>query len=59
MLDYNLKDKAVADKEAIDEEIAGGTVREEAIAPYITEEAFDSWYEVFVSELSEAAGLNG
>ena len=32
--------------------------REEAIAPYITEEAFDSWYEVFVSELSEAAGLH-
>lgn len=59
VLDYNLKDKAVADKEAIDEEIAGGTAREEAIAPYITKEAFDSWYEVFVSELSEAAGLNG
>ena len=59
VLDYNLKDKAVADKEAIDEEIAGGTAREEAIVPYITEEAFDSWYEVFVSELSEAAGLNG
>ena len=59
VLDYNLKDKAVADKEAIDEEIAGGTAREEAIAPYITEEAFDSWYAVFVIELSEAAGLNG
>ena len=59
VLDYNLKDKAIADKEAIDEEIAGGTAREEAIAPYITEEAFDSWYEAFVSELSEAAGLNG
>ena len=58
VLDYNLKDKAVADKEAIDEEIAGGTAREEAIAPYITEEAFDSWYEAFVSELSEAAGLH-
>ena len=59
VLDYNLKDKADAEKEANDEEITGGTAREEAIAPYITEEAFDSWYEVFVSELSEAAGLNG
>ena len=58
VLDYNLKDKAVADKEALDEEIAGGTAREEAIAPYITEEAFDSWYKAFVSELSEAAGLH-
>lgn len=57
VLDYNLKDKAVADREAIEEEIAGGTAREEAIAPYITEESFESWYDAFVSALSEAAGL--
>ena len=59
VLDYNLKDKAVADRETIDTEVANGTAREEAVAPYITEEAFESWYEEFVSELSEAAGLNG
>lgn len=59
VLDYNLKDKAVEDREAIDAEVAAGASREEAVAPYITEEAFDSWYEEFVSALTEAAGLNG
>lgn len=58
ILDYNLKDKAVADREAIDAEVADGTARADAVAPYITEEAFDSWYEEFVSALTEAAGLN-
>ena len=58
VLDYNLKDKAVADRAAIEEEMAGGTSREEAVAPYITEEAFESWYEEFVSALSEAAGIS-
>lgn len=57
VLDYNLKDKAVADAEAINSEVAAGTSRDEAVAPYITEEAFDSWYEEFVSALTEAAGL--
>lgn len=57
VLDYNLKDKAVADAEAINSEVAAGTSRDEAAAPYITEEAFDSWYEEFVSALTEAAGL--
>ena len=58
ILDYNLKDKAVADRETIDAEVSGGTSREEAVAPYITEEAFDTWYDEFVSALTEAAGLN-
>lgn len=58
ILDYNLKDKAVADREMIDSEVADGTAREEAVAPYVTEEAFESWYNEFVSALSEAAGLN-
>lgn len=58
ILDYNLKDKAVADRETIDAEVSEGTSREEAAAPYITEEAFDTWYDEFVSALTEAAGLN-
>ena len=58
ILDYNLKDKAVADCEAIDAEVADGTSREDAAAPYITEEAFDTWYDEFVSALTEAAGLS-
>ena len=58
ILDYDLKDKAVADRETIDAEVSEGTSREEAAAPYITEEAFDTWYDEFVSALTEAAGLN-
>ena len=57
ILDYNLKDHAVADREEIDSQVAQGTSREEAVAPYITEEAFESWYNEFVSALTEAAGL--
>ena len=54
ILDYNLKDKAVADKAAIDAMTEEGAAREEAAAPYITEEAFEVWYEAFVNDLSEA-----
>ena len=48
----------MADRETIDAEVSEGTSREEAAAPYITEEAFDTWYDEFVSALTEAAGLN-
>lgn len=56
ILDYNLSDKAAADKEAIDEAVAGGASREDAVKPYITDEAFDAWYESFCNALVEAAG---
>ena len=59
VLDYNLKDKAVADREAIDAAVAEGTAREEAASPYITEEAFEAWYEEFTGALSEAVGTEG
>lgn len=55
VLDYDLSDKAVADKAAIDEAVAAGTSREEAAAPYLTEEAFESWYETLVQTLEEKA----
>ena len=56
VLDYNLSDKAVADKEAIDEAVANGTSRQDAVAPYITDEAFETWYTSFCDALTEAAG---
>jgi len=56
ILDYNLSDKAAADKEAIDAAVAGGISREEAVKPYITDEAFDAWYESFCNALKEAVG---
>ena len=55
VLEYNLSDKAAADKEAIEQEVADGTSREEAAAPYITDEAFDEWYDSFCQALTEAA----
>lgn len=58
ILDYNLKDKAIADKEAIDEQIAKGASMEEAVAPYITEESFETWYDEFVGALSEAVQID-
>ena len=54
ILDYNLSDKAVADKAAIDEAVAAGKTRADAVAPYVTEEAFDSWYEGFCKALEDA-----
>ncbi len=54
ILDYNLSDKAVADKAAIDEAVAAGETRADAVAPYVTEEAFDSWYEDFCKALEDA-----
>lgn len=55
VLDYNLSDLAAADKAAIDEVVAAGADRAEATAPYITDEAFDSWYESLVQVLNENA----
>ena len=55
VLDYNLSDKAAADKEAIDEAVAAGASRDEAVAPYVDDAAFDAWYEQFVAALESAA----
>ena len=56
ILEYNMSDQAVADKEAVDQAIAGGTDREEALAPYISEEAFDKWYDSFCTALDGSVG---
>ena len=56
VLEYNLSDKATADKAAIDEAVAAGTPRSEAVAPYVTDEAFDEWYDGFCAKLQEAVG---
>ena len=54
VLDYNLSDKAAADKEAVEEAVAGGASREEALKPYLTDEAFDTWYADFCDALEQA-----
>lgn len=55
VLDFNLSDKAAADKAAIEEAVAAGTAREEAVAPYVTEEAFEAWYQDFCQALEAKA----
>ncbi len=51
ILDYDLSDKAKADKEAVDAAIAAGSTREEALQSYLTDDAFDSWYMSFCEAL--------
>ncbi len=45
ILEYSMSDKAAADVKAIDELVAGGMSREEAVARYTTDENFRTWYD--------------
>ena len=58
ILDYNLSDKAVEDKTAIDAAIAEGKSKDEVLEAYLSEDAFESWYNDFCSSLSAAAEQN-
>lgn len=55
VLDYNLSDRAAADKAAIDAAVAAGASRADAVAPYVTDAAFEAWYEGFCQALEGAA----
>ena len=55
VLDYDLSDKAVADRAAIDEAVTNGTPRAEAVAAYDTDENFEQWYDSFCQKLNEKA----
>ncbi len=54
VLEYNLADKAVADRAAVEEQLAQGVDLEEAAAPYVDEEAFQSWFEEFKTSLEQS-----
>lgn len=43
VLEYSLSDLAKADREAVVAAMADGATREEAVAPYVTDEHFDAW----------------
>ncbi len=49
------EDKAKADKAVLEEAVAGGQSKEEALAQYLTDENFESWYEEFCNSLNAAA----
>jgi multiple sugar transport system substrate-binding protein len=52
VLDNHLSDKAAADLAEVQDEIARGVSREDALSPYLTEDAFEQWYEDFCTELT-------
>ena len=52
VLEYNMSDKAAADREAVEAAMAAGVSREEALAEYLTDENFENWYESFTEALN-------
>lgn len=59
VLEYNLSDKAVKDRESVVEALEQGKSLEEASAPYVTEEAFEEWYNSFCDALNSATKKQG
>ena len=55
VLDYNLSDKAAADRASVQAALASGQTLEQAVAPYVTDQAFDAWYASFTAALEGAA----
>lgn len=51
ILEYAMSDQAVADLAQIEERVAQGESREEAIAQYETDAYFDTWYEATKAKL--------
>ena len=56
VLEYNLADRAAADRVAVLEAIARGESLEEASADYVSDAAFEDWYGAFCQALRDAAG---
>lgn len=59
VLEYNLADKAVEDRKSVEEALEQGKSLEEASAPYVTEEAFEEWYNSFCNALNSAVKKQG
>lgn len=54
VLEYNLADKAAKDRESVAAELKQGKSLEEASSLYVTQEAFEEWYNSFCDELNHA-----
>lgn len=59
VLEYHLADKAAQDRDSVAAAMEQGAGLEEASAPYVTEEAFEEWYQSFCDALESAAGGQG
>ena len=55
VLEYHLADQAARDREAVTAAMAQGKSLEEAASAYVTEEAFEEWYNSFCDALANAA----
>lgn len=53
VLDYSLSDRAAADREEVVRALEEGQSLEEACAPFLEEQVFESWYEEFKAALEE------
>lgn len=56
VLEYHLSDKAAQDREIIEKAVKEGQDLEEASGPFVSEEAFESWYASFCDALNAAVG---
>ncbi len=59
VLEYHLSDQAAADRERVKEALSQGQRLEEAAAAFVTDEAFEQWYQSFCDALNTAAGEQG
>lgn len=51
VLNYNLSDKAAADREIVKAKLEEGMSLEEAVEDFVTDEAFEAWYQDFKKAL--------
>lgn len=56
ILEYHLADQAVEDRAGVVAAIEAGANLEDASAPYVTEEAFEKWYDSFCDALHQSVG---
>ncbi len=55
VLNASLPEKAEADRASVEASLATGATLEQAVAPYVTDAAFDEWYASFTQALDTAA----
>lgn len=53
ILDYSLADKAAADRETVETRLAEGASLDEAAESFVTEDAFEAWYQDFKKALQQ------
>ena len=56
VLEYGLSDKAAADRATVAERMAAGESAADAEAEFLTDEAFEAWYQDILSQLQSYAG---